>query len=30
VKILRKPYQQADLVAALREVLGGTAGQPQA
>jgi PAS domain S-box-containing protein len=30
LKILRKPYQQADLVAALREVLGGSAGQPQA
>jgi CheY-like chemotaxis protein len=28
--ILRKPYQQADLVAALREVLDGNAGQPQA
>jgi hypothetical protein len=26
MKILRKPYQQADLVVALREVLGGTPG----
>ena len=29
LKVLRKPYQQADLVAALREVLAGGAGQSQ-
>ena len=28
--VLRKPYHQADLVAALREVLGGGAGRPRA
>jgi CheY-like chemotaxis protein len=27
LKVLRKPYHQADLVAALREVLGGDPGQ---
>ena len=29
LKVLRKPYQQADLVAALRDVLAGGAGQSQ-
>ena len=29
LKVLRKPYQQADLVAALREVLAGGAAQSQ-
>jgi PAS domain S-box-containing protein len=29
LKVLRKPYHQADLVAALRDVLAGSAGQPQ-
>ena len=28
LKVLRKPYQQADLIAALREVLGNDARQP--
>jgi CheY-like chemotaxis protein len=28
LKVLRKPYQQSELVAALREVLGGIAGHP--
>jgi PAS domain S-box-containing protein len=28
LKVLRKPYQQADLIAALREVLGNDAHQP--
>ncbi len=30
LKVLRKPYQQAELVAALREVLGDGSGRPQA